>query len=342
MATISYTLHPLLEVRISSDRTRYLNYFDNEYKRIPSVPAVAHAVIIHVTIVRSFPTPQPGDRYRHIRFKKLFQNKFIIRGLESNYVEIFFKDNWMASLYSKIVTLFLQAQVLEPIIYHALLRNNILLMHAAGVSDGRHGFLFPAYGGTGKTTLTLGLMGEGFGVLGDDLLFVEPDRARVRPYLRPLHIFTYNVNTLRGATIPLAIRAKVRAKDILRYALENVTGQDFLISTRVHAEKLYKDFIPATAVPYRKIVFLKNEGADETVQISPENVETLAQTILDSADLNESLYQNILEPEEISSIKTLELGVIKNVLKNASAIDFVNTRLLNFRDLRGFKERLLS
>lgn len=342
MATVSYTLHPLLEVKISSDRTRYVKYFDNEYQKIPSIPAARDAAVIHVTIAGSFPTPRTGDRYRHLRFKKIFQNQFIIRGLDTNHIEIFFKDNWMAWLYSKVVTLFLQAQVLEPIIYHALLRKNILLMHAAGVSDGRHGFLFPAYGGTGKTTLTLGLMGEGLEVLGDDLLFVEPDIARVRPYLRPLHIFTYNLNTLRGATIPLTIRAKVRAKDILRFALETVTRQEFLISTRVHADKLYQDFRPATAVPYRKIVFLRNEGAHETVQISPENIETLSRTILDSEDLNKSLYQNILDPEEISGIQSLELGVIKNVIKNVSAIEFVNTRLLNFHELRDFKEQLLS
>jgi hypothetical protein len=210
------------------------------------------------------------------------------------------------------------------------------------VTDGKNGYIFPAYGGTGKTTLTLGLMGEGLEILGDDLLIVEPVKQRVYPYLRPLHVFTYNVKTLRGATIPFSVKTKVKIKDILRIILEKSTRQEFLISTRVHAETLYADFKPGKTVTYKKIYFLKKTGDHEQIKISKSNIRELASKILESEDLNDSLYMNILTIEERDKTIEMELTVIENVLRNVSHINFVNTRKLDFRDLSDFKKELLA
>ncbi|PKQ25032.1 MAG: hypothetical protein CVT64_11860 [Actinobacteria bacterium HGW-Actinobacteria-4] len=338
----TYTIHPSLTVNIHTTRRRYQQYFANEYRRVANFDPRPDATVIDVFIVKHLPEPTAGDRHTHLRFKKIFRYEYLVRGFGSPNVEIYFKDSFSGTLYAKTVTLFLQAQLVEPVMYHALLQSGILFMHAAGVSDGKYGYLFPAYGGTGKTTLTLGLMGEGMAVLGDDLLLVEPATGTVYPYLRPLHIFTYNVTTLRGAVIPWSIRAKVRIKDLVRRLLETMTRQEFLISTRVHADAVYPDFRAGTAVPYRKIVFLTKSGAHQTQRINDHSVDALARQILDSEDLNDSLYANILDETEKAAAQELELRVITALLETLDVFELANTRLLDFRDLGDFKRALQS
>lgn len=337
---MKYTIHPTMTINIVTKNRRYLAYFKNEYERVANFEPSKDQTVVNVHIVKRLPANENGDIRKTLSFKKIFKYSYVIRGLETNSIDIFFKDVPVAAAYRNIVTLFLQAQIMEPVVYYKFLERNILFMHSAGVTDGKNGYIFPAYGGTGKTTLTLGLMGEGMNVLGDDLLIVEPDKRTVHPYLRPLHVFTYNVKTLRGANIPLSTKSIVKLKDILRAILEATTRQEFLISTRVHADTLYADFTPGTSVPYRKICFLKKTGEHEKIKISKENIRELAQKILESEDLNDSLYDNILPESAKKETVEKELRVIENVLRNVPVLEFINTRKLDFRDLKDFKKQL--
>jgi len=340
---MEYQLHPELRIAIETGNPSYRKYFENEYKRVSGYESSANPILVTAKIVSREPKVASADRiHRKLTFKKIFHYEYWIDGLETDNVTIYFKNIFWGSLYSKTVTLFLQAQILEPVLYYKLLSRNVLFMHAAGAEADGKGYLFPAYGGTGKTTLTLGLMGEGLGVLGDDLLLVEADNLKVYPYLRPLHIFTYNVRTLRGAAVPMEFSFKVKVKDILRIILETLTRQEFLISTRIHAEQLYPNFRKGNPAKVEKIVFLKKEGEHEKHAVSNENVRDLATIILNSEDLNDSLYDNILDASQKAAAVAKELAVIEKLLTNAGQLQLVNTRLFDFRDLSGFKHDILG
>jgi hypothetical protein len=340
---MNYVIHPSLEVNIFTQKSVYHAYFENEYKRVSGYKLSKNHTKINVHIVNTLPPIEgDNDRLRLMVFKKYFKCEYLIRDLPTNNVDIYFKDSFRGRIYPKSITLILQAQILEPVIYYKFLERNILFMHAAGLSDGKSGYLFPAHGGTGKTTLTLGLMGEGMDVLGDDLLLVEPDTKTVYPYLRPLHIFTYNANTLRNADLPLGVKLKLVAKDLIRWLLGAFTRQEFLISTRVHADELYKNFQAGKKVTYRKIIFLRKTGNHERIGITRKNIETLAKEILKSADLNKSLYENILIDAEQWVVEEREVEVACNVILQADSFEYVNTRLLNFRDLSAFKKSLIT
>ena len=339
---MKYIIHPVLEVNIITTDKRYASYFRNEYQRVSGFEPIKSHTIVNVYIVNKLPAKQIDDRLKKIKFKKMFTHQYLIRGLDSNQVDIYFKDSLGGKLYEKILTLILQSQVLEPIIYLKLLEHNVLFMHAAGVTDGTHGYLFPAHGGTGKTTLTLGLMGEGLQVLGDDLVLVELNTKLVYPYLRPLHIFTYNANSLRDAIMPLNIRMKLKIKDMIRNILEIVTNQEFLISTRVHADLLYTTFRAGKAVPYRKIFFLKKTGEHERIKVTPNNIQELAKKIMASEDLNGCLYENVLKHTEINDVVDLEIKIISQILNQVEYLELINTRLLDFKNLSKFKQRILA
>ncbi|MDN4480130.1 hypothetical protein [Demequina muriae] len=335
-----WSIHPELQIGVRADRKRYHDYFANEYDRV-STSTGDSPLKISANIVSQLPTAQPGDIVRELEFKKFFHYEYLIRGLHSDHVEIFFRDHPAARVYTNVVTLFLQAQVIEPIAYYKLLEQGVLFMHAAGVTKGRSAYVFPAFGGTGKTTLTLGLLGEGMRVLGDDLLLVDTATGMVRPYLRPLHLFAYNVTSLRGARLPWAIRAQVRMKDFMRAVLERTTKQEFLISTRVHAEELYPDFRVGKKRAMARIVFLIKEGED--FELSTEtDADEIVDRILQSEDLNDSLYQNILEPGEIDRCVALERDVIGRAIRLVDTVSFVNTRRLDFSDLSDFRDWLVS
>lgn len=340
MTTSEWSIHPELTIQLHARRRRFHAYFANEYTRV-ATPTSDDAAQISAHVVRRLPPAEPGDTVRTLTFKRIFRYEYLVRGLATDHVQIYFRDHPAARIYTNVVTLFLQAQIVEPIAYFKLLERGVLFMHAAGVMAGDAAYVFPAFGGTGKTTLTLGLLGEGMRVLGDDLLLVDTHTGTVRPYLRPLHLFAYNVKTLRGARVPLAVRAQVRTKDVMRAVLETLTRQEFLISTRVHAEQLYTDFTSGQPAPLTRLVFLIKDGEDYDLS-TDRDLDTIVEQVLASADLNDSLYENILEPGDLERCLALEREVIGRAVKLVERVSFVNTRRLDFGDLRDFRGWLVS
>jgi hypothetical protein len=237
------------------------------------------------------------------------------------------------------IAVFLQAQVLEPIMYLKLLQQNVIFMHAGGVCDQENGYLFPAYGGTGKTTFSIALLNYGYQLLGDDLLFVDIDKQMVYPYQRPLHLFTYNINNLYGANVPFSYKLAIYTKNILRLFLEKIFRTEFLISTRVHANEIFDHNPFGQAVPYRGIYFLVKQGDAATEKtINQSNSLQIAREIMESADLNDSLYQLLDNKEATEKVIELEEKVIKRLIEKFEKLTYVNTRKLNLSDLNSFVE----
>lgn len=340
--TADYALHPRLLVSVSTSRRAYHEYFENEYRLLCTAETSENATRLTVHIVDRLPEATGCDRLRSVQFKTFFRYRYLVRGLGGSNIEIYFEDSHWGALYAKTVTLFLQSQVIEPIAYDALMRQGVYFMHAAGVSDGANGYVLAAHGGTGKTTLTMSLLGEGMAVLGDDLLMIDVDSGIVRPYLRPLHIFTYNVKTLINASIPWSVRAKVRIKDLLRSVLEFMTRHEFLISTRIHAATIFPSFRASPAVPIKRILFLIRDGDDTIINLSPHSTPAVANQILNSSDLNRSLYTNVLEPHEIQQCRERELALIEKVLTWVGEVHFINTRKLDISRLQNFAHWLVS
>jgi len=340
-----YDFYGYLSVRLDSRHRGYRRYFDNEYLRIAGRGAATPgAPQIRVEIPRRLPEAQPGDLVRTVRFKKLFTFRYLVRGLGGDVVTIYFQRHWLDSVYMNAIGVFLQAQVLEPIMYMKFLDVGIVFLHAAGVVRDGEGILMPAYGGTGKTTLSMALMADGYQLLGDDLLIVDVAAEKVYPYPRPLHIFTYNVKNLRGARIPFKYRAAVYLKNVIRWPLERILRTEFLISTRIHADEIFSGDLFGEPGRVAAIGFLRKEGeVVELVTITPENVERIADEIARSADLNDSLRDLLGADNPLwASVHERELEVLAELLRRRGLIAYVNTRRLDLDHLEGFRERILG
>ncbi|MEP2552242.1 MAG: hypothetical protein ABJH26_13175, partial [Marinomonas sp.] len=306
-------------VRISLEAApRYCSYFDNEYQRISSDHLAEGAPVVTLKIVEKL----LRDDTREIHYKDLFRFRFAAYDLDTSHPTIEFESHWLDRFYTTAVGAFVQGQLLEPVIYLMLLRSDVLFMHAAGVSKNGKGFVFPAHGGTGKTTLSLALMRMGFDLMGDDLMMVEAKTGVVHPYARPLHLFNYNLKTLK---VPLGVRAAIGLKDVIRTAIALVTGKKFLISTRAHADEIM-DVQMGKPSQLAAVVFLKREGAEESFDLSdPVAMEQAAAMVIKSADLNTSLEEHFGAQADIAK---LEASVVKSVLKHVPNMSAINARLM--------------
>lgn len=327
---LSYNFYGYVSVDFFGLNNLYKKYFENEYKRI-SLTETSRNQVISVFLVTSLPEKNNSLVLRKkIKFKKLFTFEYAVVGLETETPAIYFKRHWMDRIYINAVGVFLQAQIVEPVLYLMLLRTNVLFIHAAGVSKNGKGYIFPAYGGTGKTTLSMGLMKSGCHFLGDDLLFVDVSTNIVYPYMRPLHIFTYNLKTLHESHFPIKYKFAIYFKNILRWFLERMLKQEFLISTRVHIEEIYSQVNVSEPVPVCKVIFLTREGEGGKTKINNENIDKLVMELTDSFDLNRSLIENILNSEDqITNFKNLEHHVARSLINQLSFLYHFNTRSID-------------
>lgn len=337
----SYNFYGFLTVDLVTDHRGWRRYLDNEYLRIAQPgDAAPGAPTVRVELVGRLPERQPGDVVHETRFKGLFRYRTLVRGIDTERVTVYFARHWLDRVYMNAIGVYLQAQILEPIMYYKLLQQGVLLMHAAGVTKDGTATLLPAYGGTGKTTLSIALLDQGFRFLGDDLLLVDTADLRVHPYPRPLHIFTYNVRSLVGARIPLRYRAAVYAKNVLRFVLERVMRTEFLISTRIHADEIFAGDVFGEVAPIGGIAFLRKEGpAFAPVDVTDENARVLAAGIAQSADLNDSLRELMAHDGPfLAAFTELELDVIEELLRGTGRLTHVNSRALTDADRARFAE----
>jgi hypothetical protein len=69
-----------------------------------------------------------------------------------------------------------------------LQRRGIYAIHAGALSYRDAALIVAGKSGQGKTTLVLGLLRRGMGLLSDEFAIVEPDAQRILPYRRSLHV----------------------------------------------------------------------------------------------------------------------------------------------------------
>ncbi len=92
-----------------------------------------------------------------------------------------------------------------------------LILHAAAVCSHGGGMVLPGPTGIGKTTLTVRLLGMGFGYLTDELVHLPGRSDELRPFSRPLVVKQY----ARALLEPHV--------DLARHAARGLTGDDTIL-----------------------------------------------------------------------------------------------------------------
>lgn len=117
----------------------------------------------------------------------------------------YYADGWLNipahrtcfNLERPTITIYCERPVLPVnlLVHLALLRKGHSLIHAAGVELGGKRFLFPAFGGVGKTTLVAALVFSGGKLYGDDLVIVN--NKEMRNYPIDFSVYPYHLMILK-------------------------------------------------------------------------------------------------------------------------------------------------
>ena len=73
---------------------------------------------------------------------------------------------------------------LRPLVEIKAVNMRYLILHAAGISDGDYGYIFAGRGGSGKTTLIMNLISQGYKYLGEERIIIKDNIA----YSYPLNL----------------------------------------------------------------------------------------------------------------------------------------------------------
>lgn len=218
-------------------------------------------------------------------------------------VEIYLKNRDLPFL-KRLCTIYLK-QVIHPLVYLKSLEKGFLLMHAAAVSSKEGVHVFPAQGGTGKTTLSLKLVDSGLNFYGDDLICISSD-AKAYPYPRPLHLFREHIdlfNRLETIEISNWLKLKIYRNHIFRKILQPFFDKKLFLAVRARAEDIGIE-VAKKPRETKSITFLSRDGMGG-------NIEDL---IIKSSDFAGIDWKRFTSKD----VGSKERKVLKEILENTT------------------------
>lgn len=305
--------HDKISVAIASTREFYINYFREEYCGLFGTGNVNAACDIFVYIGIKPGEVSSDDISIKGLFKGLYPYECVIKNLNGDKTEVYFKGLRILDILKfEMAAVFLQAEILEPIIYYKALGKDIIMLHASGVFDSKGGYLFSAATGVGKTTLAFHLANKGFGFLGDDLLFLSSDGS-IYSYPKRVHFFSYLRDKNPFLIIPVYISRKARFRHMARILLKYLTGKHFYLSTRVNIKDILPKVRIGEKVALNRILFLKNGDAGDN---PARDNKSIYRDIISTCDTRLSLYENILKRDSSSMDDIFEKEI--DIIEKAS------------------------
>jgi len=332
-----YRFHDLLTVQVRSSRRFYADFFDREFQ---GCRRLDRAEDIDLRVEIDFPEHRRAGNWAFDhRFRRLFRARYSIEGWDETPTILRFASDASFYLYPLVMGAFLQTMLVEPLIYWKGLHQGFILAHSASVDlDGR-GTLISAVGGGGKTTLSLRLVNQGYGFLGDDLAFVTPD-GRILAYPRPLHLFTYVTRQLDFLRLRPKTVLVIRLKDVIRAVISRLLNQRFLISTRVDFSDAVPDGKMVSSTTLENLLALSPSGTVERIDLEDRSErEALGDRLIQNGEINEILKTRLLPDKARQDwAADRESGLIKQLLLQVKKAFRVNTRAVSADEIRKILE----
>jgi len=119
-----------------------------------------------------------------------------------------------------IARLFITGFFIDFLIQFSLTRKGYSIIHSSGLTKNNSSYLFSGRSGSGKTSLSLGLMScdSSYKFLGDDFQILVNGKSF--PYITPLNLFSYNISDYLLARLNRDEKIKMRFKS----AIYKLTG----------------------------------------------------------------------------------------------------------------------
>jgi HprK-related kinase A len=121
---------------------------------------------------------------------------------------------------------------------------NYLIIHAAAVERGGHAAILPAPPGSGKSTLTAGLIHRGWRLLTDELTLVSLTTKRIVPLVRPVSLKNQAIDIIQQFAPSSVIAAKCRntAKGTVAYLRPPTESVTHMLEPAIPRWLIYPQF----------------------------------------------------------------------------------------------------
>jgi hypothetical protein len=323
-----YNFYNLIKLRIVSEKKNYLNFFNHEYffSRLDQTKEdKGKECDIEMIIVREFKASQ--DLKKVIPIKKNILNILEIEALigfsDQGNIRVYIKRPWIDRFYPQIIGPIFQSQLIEPLLYYRCLLKGYLMLHAAGVSNGKYSYIFPAPGGTGKTTLSLLLANQGWVFLGDDLIIVSPE-GETFAFPKPLHLFSYVTEGLGFLHLSGRQKLIIQGKNVLRKVLSVLLQKKLYLAARMNIRDIVPKIKIGTSFPLKKVIFLNKEGRCQGLDIANPAIRAdLINKLIESSDFSKVLFLDILPYSgmaKVDEMRKVENDIMRRVLEQADEL----------------------
>jgi len=306
-----------MRLRLASTRSRYIQFFNSEYALLRPSPGSEDPDLL--MIIDGKESREGGDllHFRE-RVLNLLTVKASLQLTEQGGLTAYIHRPWLDRVCLSLTAPLLQSQIIEPLLYYEYLSRGYLLLHAAGVADGRHGYLFPAPGGTGKTTTCLLLVHHGWIFLGDDLILVSPE-GRVYALPKPLHLFHHLRERLGFLRLSRRQRWSLLARNLSRQVLSRLLGQRLYLAMRADIRDLLPNCQIGDHYPLRKMILLNNRGSCGKIDHHlPRVREQLIDRLSEASELNKAPLLRLLP--QGGELVEWERTALENMLKRVEEV----------------------
>ena len=162
-------------------------------------------------------------------------------------------------------------QVVEPVFSILLERSGLAKIHASGVALDKRSSIFAGLGGSGKTTIALELVKQGYEFLGDDALILREDT--VLPFPKWLHVFRYRLDHKTPFDESLSTREK--GITYLTWLLANSTFGYAKVFTFLRPGNRELGLRISSACPISNLFVLHPGGTEiKITEVSPSEAAT--------------------------------------------------------------------
>lgn len=179
-----------------------------------------------------------------------------ITGFEAGKIKVKINSNLVGYM-------FFVGYVIEPLLRFVLLQKGYCAIHAGGVVKDGFAHIFPGRGSSGKTTISLHFVANGYGFLGDDHVILY--KNKVLPYPRWLHVFNYHMTQMPKyeEELPFSVKAKIK----LKYLLYHASGKYAKLFTYLRFKDVFPDSEIVKSSKLKSIIFvIKNTHKKFNIQ----------------------------------------------------------------------------
>ncbi len=175
--------------------------------------------------------------------------------------------------------------IIDFFILYTFLKKGRILIHASGVEKDGRCLLFSARGGGGKTTMALSLVDKGYKYLGDN--FVLMDKEKVRSFISPLNIFSYN----RLDIVERNLSKKQRISMEVKKLIYKITGGYIKIFEKINPSALFPEQIINESNASRICILEPNSNANnKEVVIRDIDTKTLIKRLRYNMEMDSQLF----------------------------------------------------